>query len=136
MSWELESVLPSSTSTASGGPSSLSRVSRSLPTSSAIASSSLYTGTTIEYVSASMSSPVARICLATSQASGYRTPSGTAGAHHQRDSGPGLDRQIALRDDHSGQQPVGQGGDLLQVTARGGLSPHGHRPAQQAVPAP
>src|SRR5260370_36481775 len=117
MSWELESVLPSSTGRASAGPSSLSMVSRSLPTSSAIDSSSLYTGTTIEYFSASMSSPVARICLATSQASGYRTPSGTAGAHHQRDSGPGLDRQIALCDDHSGQQPAGPGGGLPQGTA-------------------
>src|SRR5260221_12502726 len=111
-------------------------VSRSLPTSSAIDSSSLYTGTTIEYFSASMSSPVARICLATSQASGYRTPSGTAGPHHQRDSGPGLDRQIALPDDPSGPPPVGQGGDPPPVTAGGGFPPHRHGRAEPNGPAP
>src|SRR5215469_16560282 len=73
-------------------------------------------------------------CLLTSRTPSER--SGAVGAQYQRDAWPGLDGQIALRDDNGGQQPVGQGGDLAEVAAGGGFPPYRHGRAEEDVPAP
>src|SRR5215471_3672366 len=73
-------------------------------------------------------------CLLTSRTPSER--SGAVGAQYQRDAWPGLDGQIALRDDNGGQQPVGQGGNLAEVAASGGFPPYGHGRTEQDVPAP
>src|SRR5215472_11570724 len=153
-------------------------ISRSRLTSSAIDSSSLYTGTTMEYFTAStgipcpydlndVAAPAIR-CASSSwlprdcrektsklnepnrepARSGLAMPrnckeiltcvarSGAACARHQRDTRPGLDGQVALGDDNSGQQPVDRRRDLAKLAAGGGLPLQRHGRAEQDVPAP
>src|SRR6516225_4258747 len=62
--------------------------------------------------------------------------SAAACAHHQRNAWPGLDGQVSLGDDNSGQQPVDRRRDLAKVAAFGGLPPQRHGRAEQDVPAP